>query len=209
MRTARHQTSSLRMPQNEEKQRNFGVTRNEKPSFYMGSRGRDGTTADDHNTSTLRGVRPVSPPQKLAQRLESEVNPLDFLGGELRDGEKNRHLSKRRSARVVVTQDDSSCRGELRSGASVKATGKRATSSLAKAAAPEGAAPTSSSACDVALMLVEKMGRRDLERVMAEAGRRLLGLSGSRSCRSQRMLTGALAAFDERIKSSEAREFEL
>ena len=43
----------------------------------------------------------------------------------------------------------------------------------------------------------------------AEAGRRLLGLSGSRSCRSQRMLTGALAAFDERIKSSEAREFEL
>ena len=31
----------------------------------------------------------------------------------------------------------------------------------------------------------------------------------SRSCRSQRMLTGALAAFDERIKSSEAREFEL
>ena len=27
--------------------------------------------------------------------------------------------------------------------------------------------------------------------------------------RSQRMLTGALAAFDERIKSSEAREFEL
>ena len=38
---------------------------------------------------------------------------------------------------------------------------------------------------------------------------RLLGLSGSRSCRSQRMLTGALAAFDERIKTSEAREFEL
>ena len=50
-------------------------------------------------------------------------------------------------------------------------------------------------------------GRRVSEK--AEAGRRLLGLSGSRSCRSQRMLTGALAAFDERIKSSEAREFEL
>ena len=55
--------------------------------------------------------------------------------------------------------------------------------------------------------LAEAERRRVSEK--AEAGRRLIGLSGSRSCRSQRMLTGALAAFDERIKSSEAREFEL
>ena len=77
----------------------------------------------------------------------------------------------------------------------------------AEAKAAKAEAKAAKAAAKAEAQLAEAERRRVSEK--AEAGRRLLGLSGSRSCRSQRMLTGALAAFDERIKSSEAREFEL
>ena len=170
-------SSSSGMTSTEQNEPDRGKARGRQPDLSMGLRRAGGATTNEAHTRGARpggrAARPLSPPQKLAQRLEREVNPLDFLGGGLRDGEQKKQPLKHRSLRVAGSQQE---RGGGSRGAEA---GRDAAATVGVQRAAAGlvaAAPASSSACDVALMLLEKMGRRDLERVVAEAGRRLCAL---------------------------------
>ena len=124
---------------------------------------------DSNAAAYRRSKKPLSPPQILALRVESEINPLDFLGDEAREngGRKLKQLHRHtRAAALPKDGIDLTNEGGHR----------RAGGEVVRQVSPTATAPASSSACDVALMLLEQMDHVDLERVMAAARRRLRAL---------------------------------
>ena len=142
---------------------------NDPPSTWQnqGERERDwrprsGVSA---RRSGPRVMRPLSPPQKLAQRVEQEINPLDFLGEESRSHGKKATQQHQRPARATHPRSTPN-------GAAIPITSGASSIQTAKTARGAAMPGTPSSACEVALMLLEKMERSDLELVAAEAPRR-------------------------------------
>lgn len=110
-----------------------------------------------------RAANPMSPPQKLAQRVESERNPLDFLG----DGEG---INKRQSNRSFVKSHNAvPPSAKQRSSAAKLILPHESPIERFDRSAVLNHKCASESAYDVALMLLERMNYDDLKRIASAA----------------------------------------